>query len=356
LRQEGDHRVMPTAIEDALARYPREILTRTPTPLDRLPHAGARLELDLHLKRDDLTDLALGGDKPRKLEYEVAKARASGATVLVTCGSAQSNHARLTTAAARRVGLNAAVVLSRDDRRVFQGNLLTVYLMGARVTFAHTDEHWDLERHAHALCDALRADGETPYYIPVSGSTPLSCLGYVQAGLELADQIADAGLQPAAVYTPFGTGGIFAGTLSALRVRGIGCPVIGISVNRGTDRCRESLDTWWPAIGELLDLDPARPRGPIEIHDRFVGRGYGDATEECLDAILLMAETEGILLDPVYSGKVFAGLCAHQRERRWRSDQPVVMLHSGGTPALFAYHAEIRAHLMKRGVELSGVL
>ena len=164
--------------------------------------------------------------------------------------------------------------------------------------------------------------------------------------------MATAGLEPAALYTPFGTGGIFAGMLSALRERGIGCPVIGISVNRVVDRCRESLATWWAAIGALLDLDPARPLGPIEIHDRFVGRGYGDATEGCLDAILLMAETEGILLDPVYSGKVFAGLCAHQDEGRWRRGQPVVMLHSGGTPALFAYHEEIRAHLAKRGIEI----
>ena len=343
---------MQTAIDQALARYPRETFTRTPTPLDHLSHAGARLGLDLYLKRDDLTDLALGGDKPRKLEYEVAKARASGATHLVTCGSAQSNHARLTTAAARRVGLGAVVVLSRDERRVFQGNLLTVYLMGADVRFADTEDHWDLERHAHEVCDELRRRGETPYYIPVSGSTPLSCLGYVRAGLELADQIARASLQPAAVYTPFGTGGIFAGTLTALRERGIGCPVIGVSVNRTVDRCRESLDTWWAAIGELLDLNPARPQGVVEIHDQFVGRGYGDATEGCLDAILLMAKTEGILLDPVYSGKVFDGLWAHQREGRWQPDRPVVMLHSGGTPALFAYHKELRAHLMKRGVDV----
>ena len=243
-------------------------------------------------------------------------------------------------------------MLSRDDRRLFQGNLLTVYLMGADVRFADTEDHWDLERHAHEVCDELRRRGETPYYIPVSGSTPLSCLGYVRAGLELADQITAAPFRPAAVYTPFGTGGIFTGTLTALRERGIGCPVIGVSVNRAVGQCRESLDTWWAAIGELLDLDPARPRGVVEIHDQFVGRGYGDATEGCLDAILLMAETEGILLDPVYSGKVFDGLCAHQREGRWQPDRPVVMLHSGGTPALFAYHEELRAHLMKRGVDV----
>jgi D-cysteine desulfhydrase len=308
--------------------------------------------MDLHLKRDDLTDLALGGDKPRKLEYEVARARAAGATVLVTCGSAQSNHARLTTAAARQVGLKATVVLSHDERRTFQGNLLTVYLMGADVRFADIDDHWEIEGHAQRVCDELRSAGETPYFIPVSGSTPLSCLGYVRAGLELAEQLAESGLTPAAVYTPFGTGGIFAGTLTALRDLGIDCPVIGISVNGDGAQCRANLDKWWTATSELLDRDPDRPRGATEINDQFVGRAYGDPTEACLDAILLMGETEGILLDPVYSGKVFAALCAHRQERRWSADQTVVMVHSGGTPALFAYHAELRAHLARRGVEL----
>jgi D-cysteine desulfhydrase len=341
---------MDSTIDEALARYPREPLTRTPTPLDHLHHVGPRLGLDLYLKRDDLTDLALGGDKPRKLEYELAQAKAAGATVLVTCGSAQSNHARLTTAAARHAGLDATVVLSGDDRLAFQGNLLTVFLMGADVRFAETADHWDLERHAQEACDELRSAGAVPYYIPVSGSTPLSCLGYVRAGLELADQLAGLGLEPSAVYTPFGTGGILAGMTTALRARGIECPVVGISVNRGVERCRAGLDAWWSAIGDLLGLAPDRPRGPVELHDQFIGREYGDATEACLDAILLMAGSEGILLDPVYSGKVFAGLCAHQREHRWREDQTVVMLHSGGTPALFAYHAELRAHLAKRGV------
>ena len=342
---------MTPSLEQALARYPRETLTRTPTPLHHLSHAGARLGLDLYLKRDDLTDLALGGDKPRKLEYEVARARAEGATVLVTCGSAQSNHARLTTAAARRVGLRATVVLSHDERCSFQGNLLTVYVMGADVRFAEVDNHWEIEGHARRVCDELRAKGETPYFIPVSGSTPLSCLGYVRAGLELAAQCAASNLTPAAVYTPFGTGGIFAGTVTALRDLAIDCPVVGISVNGDGERCRANLDTWWDAISELLGQDPARPRGATEIHDQFVGRAYGDATEACLDAILLMGETEGVLLDPVYSGKVFAGLCAHQRAGRWKG-QTVVMLHSGGTPALFAYEAELRAHLTKRGVDL----
>ena len=345
---------MARSIEHALSQHPRETLTRMPTPLERLPHVSDRLGLELYIKRDDLTDLTLGGDKARKLEYELAIARAKGATVLVTCGSAQSNHARLTTAAARKLGLRCAVVLSLDRMQTFQGNLLTVYLMGAEVQFADTDDHWDLERHALALCDTLRTQGETPHYVPVSGTTPTSCLGYVRAGLEIADQIEADGLRLDAVYLPFGTGGIFTAMLLALRERGIDCPLMGISVNRDVDRCQQHLEHWWAALCDLLKRDVTRAREPFEIQDRFVGKAYGDTTEACLDAIMLMAETEGILLDPVYSGKVFSGLCAHQAEGRYRPGQRVLMLHSGGTPALFAYHEEIHGHLLKRGRTVGG--
>src|SRR5579859_1146206 len=151
--------LMVTAIADALKRYPRITLTRTPTPLDALPHLSERLGPQVFLKRDDLTDLALGGDKPRKLEYEVAKALAQGADTLVTCGSAQSNHARLTTAAARKVGMQSAVVLSRDRYQAFQGNLLTVYLMGAQVHLVESSDHWNLEQQARDLCETLRSQG-----------------------------------------------------------------------------------------------------------------------------------------------------------------------------------------------------
>ena len=338
-----------SSIAQALARHPRQDLIRTPTPLVRLPHLSERLNLDLFIKREDLTDLALGGDKPRKLEYETAKAVAEDATILVTCGSTQSNHARLTTAAARKLGLKSAVVLSRDRFQAFQANLLTVYLMGADVRFVDTEDHWDLERHVLALCDELRAGGERPYYIPVSGTTPTSCLGYVRAGLELADQLEADGIQPDAVYTPFGTGGIFTSMLLSLRERGLDCPVVGVSVNARLEKCRENLEKWWAGLCELLERDRARPRGAHEIRDEFIGREYGDATEGCLDALMLMAETEGILLDPVYSGKVFSGLLADHAAGRWVSGQRLVFIHSGGTPAIFAYHDEIKRHLVKRG-------
>ncbi len=343
---------MGRPIAEVLKEYPRETLTRHPTPLDYLPHLSKELDIEFYLKRDDLTDLALGGDKARKLEYEIALARSNGANFLVTCGSAQSNHARLTTAAARQVGMECAVILSRDDHQAFQGNLLTVYLMGAQVKFVETDDHWDLEEHAIEVCDKLAREGYTPHYIPVSGTTPRSCLGYVSCGLELADQIEKAGLEFDAIYLPFGTGGIFAALLMTLREREIMSPVLGISVNRELTRCEGNLEKWWAALCELLDRDPTASRGAYEIHDEFVGREYGDPTEAGLDAIVLMAQSEGILLDPVYTGKVLAGFCSHQKAGRWTAGKRILMLHSGGTPALFAYHAAIQAHLERRGVSI----
>ncbi|MHB8621540.1 MAG: 1-aminocyclopropane-1-carboxylate deaminase/D-cysteine desulfhydrase, partial [Chloroflexota bacterium] len=308
------------------------------------------LGIQVALKREDLTDLALGGDKPRKLEYELVRAREAGADTIVTCGSAQSNHARLTAAAARTLGLDCTVVLSRDAYTTLQGNLLTVYLLGAEVRLVDASDHWALDEHALAACEALRSRGRTPYYVPVSGTTERSVLGYVRAGLELADQFAALGISPAAVYVPFGTGGILAGLLYALRARGVASVLVGISVNREQARCEENLHTWWAALSSALG-DRGAPDS-YEIHDRFIGRGYGDPTEACLDAILTFGRSEGILLDPVYSGKVAAGLLAHHAEGRWGRGQSIVMLHSGGVPALFAYHAAIADHLRRRGVEL----
>lgn len=343
---------MSTSLAEVLERYPRIALTRLPTPLHTLPSLSAKLGLQILIKRDDLTDLTLGGDKPRKLEYEVARAQAQGADTLLTCGSAQSNHARLTTAAARKAGMECVVVLSRDQYQAFQGNLLTVYLMGAQVHLVEASNHWDLDSSLHTVYQGLLAQGKKPYVIPVSGTTPQSCLGYVRCGLEIANQIAEQGIALDAIYVPFGTGGIFTALLLSLREQGITCPLIGISVNQKQAQCYEQFNRWWREICQLLERDPQHAPEAFEIHDAFIGREYGDPTEDCCDAIMLMAKTEGILLDPVYSGKVMAGFLAHQAAGRWSAKNHILLLHSGGIPALFAYSKELGMHLQKRGVNL----
>jgi 1-aminocyclopropane-1-carboxylate deaminase/D-cysteine desulfhydrase-like pyridoxal-dependent ACC family enzyme len=336
-------------IELALRKHPKVPLMDGPTPLQRLDHLSAALDLNIYLKRDDLTPLALGGDKPRKLEYELARAQAAGADMLVTCGSAQSNHARLTTAAARRAGLDCAVVLSQDEWQALQGNLLTVYLMGADVHLVPTADHWDLEQHVFELIDTLKAQGRRPHYIPISGTTPHSCLGYIDGALETLGQLSEQRVGLDAIYTPFGTGGIFSAMLMTFRAHGIAAPFHGISVNRPKSTCLENLDHWWAALSDLLDRAPDEPRGEHQIFDEFIGREYGDPTEAGLDAILMLAESEGILLDPVYSAKMFSGFFQHCQDGRWASGQTVLLLHSGGVPALFAYHAPIARHLKKQG-------
>ena len=334
-------------LRDQLAAFPRAVLVPRPTPLDELPHLGRELGVEFWLKRDDLTPIALGGDKPRKLEFELGRALAEGADTIVTVGASQSNHARLTTAASRRVGLDVAVVLSRDDYTAVQGNLLAVGLMGARITVSESDNHWYLDEDIARIVEELRAEGRRPYFIPVSGTTPLSCLGYVAATLELLDQFDEAGVSPSVMYLPFGSGGIFSATLLALRFLGVDTPVVGVGVNARREQCEEFLDTWWDGITRLLEVEVER--GHYEITDRFIGRKYGDPTPATLDAISLMATTEGILLDPVYSGKVFAAVVDRVRSGEIAAGESVAMLHSGGTPALFAYHETLRDHLARRG-------
>ena len=209
-------------------------------------------------------------------------------------------------------------------------------------------DHWDLEEHVLKLCNTLTQTGKKPHYIPVSGTTPHSCLGYVSGGLEMLAQLNEIGVEPTGVYAPFGTGGIFSAMLLTFRQAGHWCPFHGISVNGRRPKMDAYFDKWWHALCELLEQDPSQPKGDYELYDQFIGREYGDATEASLDAILLMAETEGILLDPVYSGKTFAGFLNHHANGRWGANDHVMLVHSGGVPALFAYHKELEAHLRKR--------
>ncbi|MGH2535290.1 MAG: D-cysteine desulfhydrase family protein [Thermomicrobiales bacterium] len=320
-----------------LATFPRFPLTTTPTPLTR----ALNLERELggaapriYLKRDDLTGLAFGGNKARKLEYLVAAALAEGATTLVTEGAVQSNHARMTAAAAVIARLNCTLILDARHGREVQGNLLLDTLMGADVRIVDSRE----ERRSamSSIGDELRERGVRPYGFPSGGSVPLGALGYVACVQEIMGQLMAFGDAPSRLYFPTGSLGTQAGLVVGARTFHAPFKPLGIAVESNTAALRADAIPLANGTAELIDLDVEIDEGDVWIDDGFVGPGYGVPTPDGLEAIKLLARTEAVFLDPVYTGKAMAGLLSHVRTGDLSSDDAVIFLHTGGGPSLFA--------------------
>ena len=321
--------------------FPRVPLATLPTPLELAANFGEQLEgPKVYVKRDDMTGLALGGDKQRKLEYLLAEALGQGADTVVTGGSSQSNHVRLTAAACHKVGLDPVALCTVDERGQNTGNLLISRLLGAEIHFKKVpdNDHWLLVPFMEEECERLRQQGRKPYLIPLSGTTPLACLGYFRCALELVQQFEEAGISPTALYVTCGTGGNLAALALGMAVVGLPIRMVGINVNRGGPIAMEMAQQWLQDTAALLGT---KPDGRFEMDGRFVGDGYGIMTDPCREAIQMLARTEGLLLDPVYTGKTAAGLIAHIREGRLTTDDTVVFVHTGGVPSLFAYADEL---------------
>jgi 1-aminocyclopropane-1-carboxylate deaminase/D-cysteine desulfhydrase-like pyridoxal-dependent ACC family enzyme len=279
----------------------------------------------LWVKRDDLTGLAGGGNKVRKLEYLCADALAQGCDALVTGGGGQSNHARTTAAAAARLGMACTIVLAADPIDPPTGNVVLDHVLGPDIVWAGPIGYYELERAIEVESDRLRAEGRRPYAVPIGGASTVGEVGYVAAAIELRAQVDDVGL----VVTADGSGGTHAGLAG-----GLGSLDLVLGVDVGT---RPDLDDVVPGkarrAAALAGLP--EPSGTCAIdHDRF-GDGYGAPTASCREALDLAARLEGLILDPVYTGKALAGLIFAVREARV-PDGRLVFLHSGGTPALFA--------------------
>jgi D-cysteine desulfhydrase family pyridoxal phosphate-dependent enzyme len=325
-----------------LASFPRFPLTTTPTPLMR----ARNLELTLgpgcpriYLKRDDLTGLAFGGNKARKLEFVLADAIARGATVVVTEGSVQSNHARLTAAAATVAGLKSVLVLDALHGADVQGNLLLDRLMGVDVRIV-PDARARAET-VTAVVEELRSNGEAPYAIPTGASVPLGALGYVAFVLELTKQLFEIGESPSRLYFASGSGGTQSGIMVGARAFNASFVPVGVSDGDPAAMMRER---WLPlvtATAELVDLEATFDGDDFVIEDRFYGAGYGEPTAAGLDAIGLLARTEAIFLEPVYTGKAMAAMLAHIRDGAFSPDESIVFLHTGGGPSLFAFRDEL---------------
>jgi D-cysteine desulfhydrase family pyridoxal phosphate-dependent enzyme len=332
-----------------LGAQPRVALATLPTPVQearRLRDAlGGRQRCPrILLKRDDLTGLALGGNKARKLEFLAADALRTGATVLVTVGAAQSNHARMTAAAARICGLRCVLVLTAAQPAPLEtGNLLLDRLLGAEVRLlaavpgaAAAMEAAEADAVARAVAE-LAAAGERPYVIPVGGSDAVGTLGYVAATVELAAQLAELRESPVALYHASGSRGTQAGLELGARLVSVPYRVQGIAVSPGGPDKQARAVRLMEAAAERLGCAVQVEPGELLTDEEEIGAGYGIPTDACLEALRLVARTEGILLDPVYSAKGMAGLIRHVREGRIAPDATALFLHTGGAPGLFAH-------------------
>ena len=321
----------------SLADLPRLQLAPLPTPLQR----AANLERALgphtprvYLKRDDLTGLAFGGNKVRKLEFLLGDALAREATVVLTEGAVQSNHARATAAAATVAGLRAVLVLDTRHGEAVTGNHLLDQLLGAEIHLVADPA----TRHARLreLTAALDASGERAYAIPTGGSVPLGAAGYVAAAHELERQLAAPGERPVALYVASSSGGTLAGLAVGARQAGSSYELRGVAVEPVTERVAADTAALANATAELLADPVTITPAAVTPVTGFAGAAYGVPTADGTEAIQLLARTEGILLDPVYSGKAMSALLAEVRAGRYAPDDSVVFVHTGGGPALFA--------------------
>ena len=322
-----------------LDHLPRLPLGAAPTPVEPLARLGAELGIDLSAKRDDFTGFGGGGNKVRKLEFLMADARAKGASVVITAGGLQSNHARITAAAARRCGMTPVLVLRGEKPPAAQGNLLLDHLFGAEIDYLDAArfpvEH---EARMQALAAAAEARGETAYVIPVGGSNALGAAGYVACALELAEQYRAAGRPaPDVLLVTVGSGGTLAGLTVGCAAVWPQTRVVGVTVSISPVPFADRVARIANAVAELVGVARRWQPAEIALEQGYVGPGYAIMSEAGNAAIRRAARAEGMLLDPVYTGKGFAGLIGSVETGVIRRGSSVLFLHTGGTPALFHY-------------------
>jgi D-cysteine desulfhydrase family pyridoxal phosphate-dependent enzyme len=310
---------------------------------ERLERALDKHSPRIYIKRDDLTGLAYGGNKARKLEYLVADALEQRATILVTEGVTQSNHARMTAAAAVLAGLKGVLILDARNGADEQGNLLLDRLMGADVRIVEGRK--ERIEAMLSIADELREAGESPYVIPTGGSVPLGSLGYVRATLELDAQLLEIGEAPGRVYFPTGSQGTLAGLVAGARLFNSSWTPVAVAVEGNEQEIRADALPHVEGTLELLQVEETIAPEEMVIDGAFAGAGYGIPTAEGLEAIHLLARTEAIFLDPVYTGKAMSALIAHIRAGAFSPEESVVFLHTGGTPSLFVHRDILLAGL-----------
>lgn len=322
-----------------------------PTPFEEVPRFAKAVGTSarVFLKRDDATGLALGGNKARKLEILVGDAVANGYDTLITCGGPQSNHARMTAAAARKMGLHPVLVLDGVDPGVRQGNLLLDHLLGADIVFSGERKSGDM---LDEVAEKLRSEGRKPYVIPLGGSNPFGAVGYISCVEEMVQQFRTFGVVPTALYVATGSCGTLAGLILGKFIFDAPFRIMGQAVSPNASAKEERAIALTLETAELLKskastqpellrklsaVTPESVKAAFEISEEQVGEGYGIPTPQCIEAISLLARSEGVLTDPVYTSKALAGMVHDLRQGKYGPKDAVIFLHTGGVPADFAY-------------------
>jgi D-cysteine desulfhydrase family pyridoxal phosphate-dependent enzyme len=330
-----------------LADIPRVMLSHIPTPLEEMPNLSAALgSPKLFIKRDDCTGLGMGGNKARQMEFYVGEAVAQGADTILITGAVQSNFVRMAAAAARKVGMECHIQL---EERVanpsplyrHSGNVLLDRMLGATLhSFPEGENEEGADQNLEDIAGALRTQGKTPYVIHLgAGHPPLGALGYVVAAAELVEDFDKTGLMVDEIVVASGSGATHAGLLFGLRALGCSIAVKGICVRRVKELQRPRIVGLCQRIADLLKIENPVSESDIDINDDVLAPGYGKMNEAVLEAIKMTAHCEGIILDPVYTGRTMAGFL--NRARQAAAGQSLLFIHSGGQPAVFAYEADL---------------
>jgi len=326
-----------------ISKISRVNLANLPTPFQTMPRLSKCLNgPKLWIKRDDCIGLAFGGNKERKMEFVMGDAIKNHADVVITPGDIQSNHARATAAAARKLGLKAILVLRGKKPENYNGNLLLDYLLGADIRFVQAN--WqEMPPMLEEVAGEVRKKGHVPYIISGGASYPIGALAYVNAMAELLTQANDIGIEINYIIHAAGSGGTQAGLVLGNKILESKVKILGICVEPDSDYLARRTAEIASGVAEILGSRETINVNDVILVEDYVGKGYGVLTKEVAEAIKLVAQTEGILLDPVYTGKAMAGLIDMIKQRRFEKNNNIVFIHTGGTPALFAYSTKLRS-------------
>jgi L-cysteate sulfo-lyase len=327
---------MLNRLQMRINRLPRLKLACLPTPLQEMPRLSRVFGgPKLWIKRDDLTGIAFGGNKERKTEFVMADVIQKRADVIITTGAIQSNHARVTAAAAKKLGLKVVLVLQGEEPKGYDGNLLLDLLFGADIRFVQVRSQQTLPA-MQKIAEELKRKGNKSYIVPRGASYPTGAVGYVNAMLELISQAEEADLNIDYIFHASGSGGTQAGLVTAKKALEAETEILGICIKPNASQwLTEKIVEIANGVAKLLDLKEVVNRKDVVLIGDYAGEAHGVPTPEAVEAIRLVAQTEGILLDPVYTGKAMAGLIDLIKKEHFKKDDNVVFIHTGGTPTLF---------------------